>query len=924
LILGLFLGLVFLLGVFPLNDTDFWWHLKTGDLIRATGQVPRADAYTFGAEGRPWIDLHWGFQVLVSWLYGWGGSIAVNLGKCVITTIALGIFLLARPRTWPLWVVVLAWLPALLLLSGRMYVRPEMLTLAGIMTTFAILMRWRDHPWLAWILPVMQLGWVNVHGLFVFGLILVGLALVDTALDAGMWMPARRGWWRIVIPAVLLQGLACVVNPYGLAGALYPLQLFGTMNNPVFGDIAELQSIPGFIKEAGWRNPALGLHFTVLGLGVLSFVMPAVGWLWGRVKSAVGRVSGRREEVRARGQGQGKGQRTGQVEGKPRAREGGRRKQATARPPLIWFRVILFGLISWLSFKATRNSHQFAAIAGGITAWNLGEWAAGFRSGARSQSRRKDWRAGHARRSLATAGVLAAVIVLVGSGAFYGWLGEGRTVGLGEKPLWFPHDAVRAAGAEGMPLRCVAFHNGHAALYEYVHAPERKVYLDARLEVIGPEKYQEYRSLKREIGQNAASWNERVRGMRGPDGFPPCILVDQVFPEGSEIAATLFTHPEWRLMHHDPVAAVFVHRSVPIAARGGIDFARLHFGRAAVVPETDPAEAALLAEAKALRNVANMLMARGFSERARSLILRGYGLAREAARGDPGLGEAWKYVGQLELMRGPAAPTARRLADPWDAATDLGSARALHALREAARLAPGDFTTHQSLFAHAQGRGIKDLALEQLEILVSLPGINRAQRGYQAQLQTLLPELRQAVAAGKQAGASWENRAQLEELVGRSLAGGCPGTAADHLEAAFSADARTWPVADRIATLRLLQGEPLSARRVWLEAKDVPRPALRKARIAACDLILLRDEEARAGYEAALADEPELFEALLGLGYLERDSGRASAALAAAERALAAAGTDHGRAAATALLREVAPYPSGGAPAAAAGPSRSQ
>ncbi|MEO6807934.1 MAG: hypothetical protein ABI353_02345, partial [Isosphaeraceae bacterium] len=66
-LIALFLSLVFLLGVFPLKDTDFWWHLRTGDLIRQTGQVPNTDPFTFGAEGHRWIDLHWLFQVALSW-----------------------------------------------------------------------------------------------------------------------------------------------------------------------------------------------------------------------------------------------------------------------------------------------------------------------------------------------------------------------------------------------------------------------------------------------------------------------------------------------------------------------------------------------------------------------------------------------------------------------------------------------------------------------------------------------------------------------------------------------------------------------------------------------------------------------------------------------------------------------------------------
>ena len=153
-ILLLFLGLTFLLGVFPQHDTDFWWHLRTGDLIRKTGELPRTDWYTFGAAGNSWIDLHWGFQVALSWLYSRGGVNATIFAKCIVTTIAVGLVISARRRTWPLWVMALAWIPALLVLGGRMYVRPETVTLLYLCIDLAILTRIDRHPRLAWLLPV--------------------------------------------------------------------------------------------------------------------------------------------------------------------------------------------------------------------------------------------------------------------------------------------------------------------------------------------------------------------------------------------------------------------------------------------------------------------------------------------------------------------------------------------------------------------------------------------------------------------------------------------------------------------------------------------------------------------------------------------------------------------------------------------------
>ena len=128
-LVSLFLALTFLLGIFPLKDADYFWHLRTGDLIRKTGEIPRVDFYTFTRQGTPWIDLHWIFQVGISWLNEHGGVPALTLAKSAITCLAVLLLITARRRSWPIWAMVLAWLPALLVLSGRMYVRPETLSL---------------------------------------------------------------------------------------------------------------------------------------------------------------------------------------------------------------------------------------------------------------------------------------------------------------------------------------------------------------------------------------------------------------------------------------------------------------------------------------------------------------------------------------------------------------------------------------------------------------------------------------------------------------------------------------------------------------------------------------------------------------------------------------------------------------------------
>src|SRR5690606_37918116 len=157
-------------------------------------------------------------------------------------------------------------------------------------------------------------------------------------------------------------------NPYGLMGSLYPLQLAGTMSDPIFsrsiGQLMPVLSLSSgdnysFVSQMGFRNLPLQFHLATLVLGGLSFILP-IFWR-GIVRVRAGSPA---EDAARTGKGNRK-----------------RRKPGEPAPvsPETWqlrpFRLLLFAAFSLLSLKATRNSHQFAAVVGAITAWNFGEWA---------------------------------------------------------------------------------------------------------------------------------------------------------------------------------------------------------------------------------------------------------------------------------------------------------------------------------------------------------------------------------------------------------------------------------------------------------------------------------------------------------------------------------------------------------------------
>lgn len=910
----IFLGLTFLLGAFPLKDADIFWHLRTGQLIRETGQVPRTDIFTYTREGAPWIDLHWLFQVGVSWLYDRWGVVALNLAKCIVTTIAVMFLVTARRRDWPFWAMLTAWLPALLLLGGRMYVRPETLSLLYLSIFLAVICRWDRRPWLVVLLPLVQVIWVNSHGLFVLGPIVLSFALIDAFLTMVLASMLRRAapvsnvrWWRIVGFGSLATFAVCLLNPYGIRGAVFPIVLAGTMTNQVFSkNVAELWSIPHFIKQAGLANLPLQLHLFSLALGVLSFLVPFGWWVSTRVFGAGRSVppSAPTETASDRSPG-GRRTNTKKAPAKSPRKKGGKSKpepDTRPAPPWSWagwlvpFRLLLFAAFSYLSFQATRNSHQFAAVAGTVTAWNLGEWAAAVHRRRMHRTGREATEATSASLAPRVVAGLAILIVAawVGSGLFYRMTGEGRTIGLGEEPLFFAHDAARFAGRPEMPERFVSFHNAHASLFEFYNGPGRKVFTDPRLEVAGAELFRRYIELDSNIKQGVPGWQAELDRIGRP-----IIMVDHEFQNPLD-AATLLTDAHWRCVWFDPIVSVFVHDSaVEAVRRHEVDFAQRHFRQDATRLPTTRAEH--LAYARVLRTYVNAISSHR-TDLIWPLLWLGEDHCRQLLKHDPESAAAWKYLGQTEIGRDPPFPPSPRYRLPFDPAQDLSTARAIYALRRARDLAPDDVTTLVSLDEAYERQGMHEAALEVLDrvalLLAHHPAgageLGRVESGRQYHLGKL----------GDPINPSWGNLAELDQVVTKLLATGRAATAAEVLEKANPPERSSWAALDRLATLRLHLGEPTRARSLWrVAAKTAPDPAVATARIAVTYLVEENPEAARTEFRLALETDPRLFEATYGLAVLEQDAGNAQAAFELATKAAALAPDDRSRESVALMLR---------------------
>jgi tetratricopeptide (TPR) repeat protein len=283
----------------PVADSDIWWHLSAGREMIRTGAILRSDPFSLGALGRPWIDVHWLFQ-----LASYGGFRAGGLGALVAAKAVLvaagAVGLLAGVRralggperaadgstTAGSALLVMALPAALLSARHLLLVRPVILSLVFLALFLWVLERYRTEgdPRLLLALPVAQVVWANVQGLSALGPALVAAYAAGGGLGrltGRRELPAGGERWLLAtLGACLLAGLA---TPFGLAGALLPLRLLARVapgaDNVFSSEIAE--NVPPFVLERVMPGQMAPLVAVMLA-AALSFLV-ARPLIWGRV-----------------------------------------------------------------------------------------------------------------------------------------------------------------------------------------------------------------------------------------------------------------------------------------------------------------------------------------------------------------------------------------------------------------------------------------------------------------------------------------------------------------------------------------------------------------------------------------------------------------------------------------------------------------
>lgn len=360
-------------------------------------------------------------------LYSFHGFSALIIGKCLILLLSFYLLYRAGRGGVPAAIVMLL---AVITARWSLGLRPVILTYLYLGIFLYILeagyIRSRK---LLWLIPLVQVLWVNSQGLFILGPIILACYAAGSFVGAKFNSEETRHEPGRLLILLAATAAASLINPYFLEGALFPFELFTRISGelPEFSNTIS-EFFPPFSQNAvqSYGFPwALTLFIL---FGSFSFLLNL------------------------------------------------------KKLPSYMARLLIYIAFLYLAIKAQRNIGLFCLVSVPIIGQNLADLT-------REKGSARLKRAVTAALVVVTLFNLL-LIAMAPGGGLYARLGASMRFGLGVEERYYPMRAVEFIASHDIKGN-VYNHINFGEVFVWKLSPGKKVFIDGRLEVYDAETYRQ-------------------------------------------------------------------------------------------------------------------------------------------------------------------------------------------------------------------------------------------------------------------------------------------------------------------------------------------------------------------------------------------------------------------------------------------------
>lgn len=266
---GIFLLIVFVLGIKSLKEPDTYWMLLTGEWISAHGEVVKSDPFSFTRFSNEWINVKWLFEILI---YGWQQVFGLESIPLIQSFIYLALFIFLWKRSFVFFKdkanqflgLLIISIIVLLGVEFRMLGRPEMISHFFLVLHLFILESYHRKPGnFIYLLIPIQMIWANAHEAFGVGMVILVIYACSALIES---LLLKRKVDQRLLLALSLALLAVGVNPRGIGLYLHPLNILNQVELNKY-----TYELVGFKDPVYWKMEAFIFLFLFF-LGVIGII----------------------------------------------------------------------------------------------------------------------------------------------------------------------------------------------------------------------------------------------------------------------------------------------------------------------------------------------------------------------------------------------------------------------------------------------------------------------------------------------------------------------------------------------------------------------------------------------------------------------------------------------------------------------------